>query len=186
MSKSVEGLWNLNYLLEIFTEPCVETTSGRNGKCIAFLQCKEKLDLFKNQSITPQICNRNLKTICCPEVIVITATIKPPNRISQKSKSFKLKYSIDYYFISFFSEFKECEEYSTKIFSTETFYNQFGQKNTKTIDGCGHKHQDLMLGGKPVSGKTLTIDKFVLTNFLIGNYKRVSSHGFDWIRRRQI
>ena len=57
----------------------------------------------------------------------------------------------------FLPEFKECEEYASNIFTTKTSNNSYGQKMTGLKDNCGHICHELIVGGVPVSGKSVSI-----------------------------
>ncbi|CAO1393109.1 unnamed protein product [Diamesa serratosioi] len=110
----------------VFSEPCVESGSGRNGECVLLNECSEKLDIFKRTRVRPQNCNRKKKTICCPEVLVTTTT-EISNRISAT----------------------KCEEYGLKIFMATIVTNPYGPNVTKLIDQCGHLVYELIVGGVP-------------------------------------
>ena len=54
-------------LFSIFLESCTIPSSGLSGNCVLLTQCPEvQEDFRKNRTATPVVCDKKLRTICCP------------------------------------------------------------------------------------------------------------------------
>lgn len=54
-----------NLFLEIV--PCTIERTGKTGRCVLLKDCSSVVEEYKNNKILPTVCDRELRTICCPE-----------------------------------------------------------------------------------------------------------------------
>ncbi|KAG5675566.1 hypothetical protein PVAND_005460 [Polypedilum vanderplanki] len=113
--------------------PCTVSKTKQVGECMFISNCPEVLKTFKESGEMPTICDRVLRTICCPLKTTTTSTTTTTTTHSP------IRISV-----------KKCKEYGQLVYEKKIVNSSIiGEPSVvKMISKCNHESVPLIVGGE--------------------------------------